>query len=238
MNELNKALHRTAHKAPPVTATVHQGDKMASHSGPELQLLSTVRAFCADRFTASLVIFHPSVYFNDDIFNRLPLSACVSLGTSRKTKTPCEVTPDYAVFQKKDVLGALLRTGGVSGRDLRFDPTSTHFFDLISHSDPIPYMGYEATTPYVPKGKRLIIILKDGAKPLAVLDHKGGLTYNSVSQRRKVLVQARRFAAPIAFMVVEKPKRKEVLHGTEVVAVQAGSFSDADIYELRYASEA
>lgn len=212
---------------------------MASHSGPELKLLPTVRSFCADRFPDGVVIFHPAVFFYDEIF------ACPDksketyeffrseLGTSRKTKTVCEIIPDYAVFRKSDVLGALLRAGESSGRDLHFDPTSSHFLDLISHSDPIPYMGYESKTPCVPKDKRLVVVLKDGAKPLAILDHKGGSTFNALGQRRKVFAQARRFDCQVASMVVEKPRPCDVVRGTSITAEHIAGFQDADVYELR-----
>lgn len=199
---------------------------MINHKSVEFLLLPAVQKFCAKTYPNCLVIFHPSVFFADPTFRTLPLDeaeAKTELGTSPKTKNIAEVTPDYGIFRKTDILGIKMRIGQTNGEELFVEPYSPQFSKLTSAAAPIPYMAWQSQIQSVPKGKKMVVVLKDNTFPRAIVDHKGKSDVNSQKQRRKVAYQARRFGAPEIFMLTDT-------NATRLVK-KSGPLSVAPVFE-------
>ena len=208
---------------------------MLSHNSPEFGLLPLVKQFRDDYFPACLAILHPSVFFDDDTFNPGDLDeleARRQLKTNPKTDSICEITPDYGLFKKSDVVGIRLRAGNQSGRDVFIAPDSNDFGALVESANPIPYMAYDSRTPIVPKGKRMVVLLKDGTRPAAIIDHKGGRTYNLQGERIKVLYQAKRFAAAEAYILTEKPMPAPMVAGGQISVKRVKRYECGTIWRL------
>ncbi len=163
---------------------------MLYHESVEFKLLDTVKLFCADQFPNCLVVLHASVFFHDETFivDRLDENeARRELCTNPKAKHMCEVTPDYALFRKEDVLGIRQRKGNTNGEEVFIAPDSIEFEKLVGSSAPIPYVAWEKFLLSVPKGKKMVVMLRDQTFPVAVVDHKGKSDLNLQAQRRKVV---------------------------------------------------
>jgi len=185
-----------------------------------------------------MVILHSSVFFKDASFRTGELdekTARKELKTNPKTKNICEVTPDYGLFRKTDVLGIRLSVGKKAGKELFIALDSPHFTELVEFADPIAYMAYERDAPNVPPNKRMVVLVKDGSHPAAVVDHKGGKTYNSKSERIKVLAQAKRFGANAAFMLTEKAIKDmpmPIVTGGPVAVEMVKAYENGTIWRL------
>ena len=209
---------------------------MHNHNSPEIKLIPTVKPFCRDHFPDCLIVFHPSVYFRDDTFKDdtwAESDARIQLGTDPKTNHVCEITPDYGIFRKHDVIGIRLVVGNQIRRELPLiPPESPHFAFLTEFPDPIPYVAWERCVQTVPAGKVMVVVLKDDTYPVAVIDHKGGRTYNIQGQRRKALAQARRFGASEAYMLTEVPISEPVKCEEPISASLVATYADCEIWRL------
>jgi hypothetical protein len=208
---------------------------MLSRNSAEITLVPLVKNFCDEFFSDCLVILHSSVFYDDDAFppkngkrdKRLDRQ---ELKTNHKTAGMCEVTPDYAMFKKSDVVR--LRRKLESGKQEFIYPDEDEFVSLLEKAKPIPYMAYDSLKPRVPKGKRMLVLLKKGSYPVAIVDHKGGKTYNLQSERIKVLAQARRFGANEAYMLTEKSIPELVKGDGEVAVEVVKKYRDGTIWKL------
>ena len=208
---------------------------MLSRNSAEIALVPLVKQFCDEFFPDCLVILHSSVFYDDDAFppkngkrdKRLDRN---ELKTNPKTDSMCEVTPDYGIFRKSDVVRLRRKLG--SGKQYYIYPNQDQFVPLLESAKPIPYMAYDSLKPRVPKGKRMLVLLKKGAYPVAIVDHKGGKTYNLQSERIKVLAQARRFGAEEAYMLNEKSIPEPMKVDGEVSVKVVKKYKDGTIWKL------
>ena len=208
---------------------------MLSRSSQEIELIPLVKQFCDDFFHDCLVILHPSVFFDDDTFNNGDLDeleARKELKTNPKTERICEITPDYGLFKKADVIGIRHREGNQIGGDAFYAPDSHQFKKLVVYAKPIPYMAYDSLTPIVPRDKKMVVLLKDGTYPVAIVDHKGGQTYNHQSERGKVLYQAKRFGAGKAFILTEKSMPKPMVEDGKISVEAVRTYDRGTIWRL------
>ncbi|HRT05665.1 MAG TPA: hypothetical protein P5204_08205 [Kiritimatiellia bacterium] len=211
---------------------------MHKHDSVEIRLIPTVKRFCQEHYPDCTVIFHPSVYFSDPTFKHPGWDLAVPearamLGTNPQTKTICEVTPDYGLFRTNDIIGIRLFTGRKNKRALPLiRPGTDLFIALTEFCDPIPYMVWESVAPADPKGMLMMVVLKDGAYPVAVVDHKGGKTYNISKQRIKAVTQARRFGAKECYMLTESRPPEPVRLDGAISVEQRAVYSDCTIWRM------
>jgi len=208
---------------------------MLSRNSAEIALVPLVKQFCTEFFPDCLVILHSSVFYDDDAFppkngKRDKLLDRQELKTNPKTAGMCEVTPDYGIFRKSDVVR--LRRKDESGKQEYIYPNEDHFVTLLESAKPIPYMAYDSLEPKVPKGKRMLVLLKKGSYPVAIVDHKGGKTFNLQSERIKVLAQARRFGAGKAYVLTEKSIPEAVKGDGDVAINVVKKYKDGTIWKL------
>lgn len=210
---------------------------MHDHNSPEIKLIPTVKQFCQEKFPGCVMIFHPSVFFNDKTFKDDSwdeADARIQLGTNPKTKQICEVTPDYGIFRAEDIIGIRMVIGNKVHRELPLiKPGTPQFSFLTEFCDPIPYIAWNGHVEIVPNGKVMVVVLKDKTFPVAVIDHKGGRTYNIQSQRKKALAQARRFGASVSYMLTEASLPEPVRCDGEVSASVFATYPDCTIWELK-----
>ncbi len=208
---------------------------MINRHSVEFTLLPTVKQFAADYYPDGVVIFHPSVYFPDATFRCEPLDeseARRELGTSPQTKNICEITPDYGIFRKEDVVGIRMRVGQTNGEELSISPCSPQFDTLTSAAAPIPYVVWQSAIQSIPKGKKMVVVVKDGAYPIAVVDHKGKGDINSQAQRRKVAYQARRFCARDIFMITDNKTSSLVRESHPITASVVKGYELGTVWRL------
>jgi hypothetical protein len=208
---------------------------MLNRHSAEIALVPLVKQFRGEFFPDCLVILHSSVFYDDDVFppkngkrdQRLDRK---ELKTNPKTASMCEVTPDYGIYRKSDVVRLCIKRR--NGQQYYIYPNEDHFETSLEFAKPIPYMAYDSLRPKVPKGKVMLVLLKKGANPVAVVDHKGGKTYNLQSERVKVLAQARRFGAGKAYILTEKSISEAVNCDGEIAVKVVKSYRDGTIWKL------